>query len=216
MSEFVLYTYFRSSASFRVRIAMKLKKLTYEYRAVHLLKDGGEQFKPGYAELNPSREVPTLVHNGHAIAQSMAIVDYLDQIHPTPRLFPDDPITRALTIQACEIVNSGTQPFVNTRITQHLTNVVGISEDAKNAWVKFHLEHGSRTLDAFLRSHARTFAFGDTVTAADCFIFPHLISSDRFGASYTDCPMLLRLKETYLKTDAFVASMPDKQPDFQK
>ena len=215
-NEFILYTYFRSSASFRVRIAMKLKKFNYDYRAVHLLKDGGEQFKPEYGSLNPSREVPTLVHNGQAIAQSMAIIDYLDHLQPSPRLFPEDHVKRALVIQACEIVNSGTQPFVNTRITQHLTNVVGLSEESKNTWVKFHLEHGSHTLENFIQPHAGTYAFSETVTAADCFIFPHLISSERFGAAFADCPTLVKLKESYLKNEAFVAAMPDKQPDFQK
>ncbi len=216
MSEFVLYTYFRSSASFRVRIAMKLKKLTYDYRAVHLLKDGGEQFKPEYANLNPSREVPTLVHNGKNIAQSMAILDYLDHLHPTPKLFPDDAAQRALVIQACEIINSGTQPMVNTRITKYLTEKMGVTEDAKNVWVKFHLEHGTQTLEAFLQPHAGAFAFGDDVSAADCFVLPHLVSAERFGASTANCPTLARLKDNYMKIEAFTQSMPDKQPDFQK
>lgn len=215
MNNFILYTYFRSSASFRVRIAMKLKKLTYEYRAVHLLKDGGEQFKPGYAELNPSREVPTLVHNGKNIAQSMAIIDYLDHVEPAPRLFPDDPMKRALVIQACEIVNSGTQPMVNTRVINYLTEKMSVSPEAKATWIKYHLEHGSQTLEAFLKPHAAKFALGNEATAADCFILPHLVSSDRFGASYANCPTLLKLKEAYMQIEAFKASMPDKQPDFQ-
>ena len=216
MSDFILYTYFRSSASFRVRIAMKLKKLKYDYRAVHLLKDGGEQFKPGYADLNPSREVPTLVHNGKNIAQSMAILDYLDHVQPTPKLFPDDANKRALVIQACEIINSGTQPLVNTRITKYLTEKMGATEDLKNTWVKYHLEHGSDTLEVFLKPHAGTFAFGNEVTAADCFVLPHLISSERFGANISASPTLMRLKDHYMKIEAFAESMPDKQLDFQK
>ncbi len=213
MNDFALYTYFRSSASFRVRIAMKLKKLTYDYHAVHLLKDGGEQFKNDYDKLNPSREVPTLVHKGRAIAQSMAILDYLDALHPTPQLFPKDPYARAQVIQACEIINSGTQPFVNTRILKLLTGAMGVSEELKNKWVKDALDHGSQTLEAHIAPHAKEFALGTSVTAADCFILPHLISSDRFGGTYSDCPTLCRLKESYLKIDAFALSMPDKQPD---
>ncbi len=215
MNDFALYTYFRSSASFRVRIAMKLKNLSYDYHAVHLLKEGGEQFKNSYDKLNPSQEVPTLVHKGKAIAQSMAIIDYLDALHPTPKLFPTDPYARALVIQACEIINSGTQPFVNTRIVKILTGAMGLREELKNKWVKDALEHGSRALEAFIAPHATAFALGSEVSAADCFILPHLISSDRFGGLYADCPTLCRLKENYLKSEAFALSMPDKQPDAQ-
>src|SRR3712207_473333 len=101
MGEFILYSYFRSSASYRVRIAMNLQRRAYEYRAVHLLNQGGEQRFDAYRELNPSAQVPTLIHNGNPIGQSVAIIDYLDRIQPEPRLCPEDPYHRALVLQAC-------------------------------------------------------------------------------------------------------------------
>lgn len=145
----------------------------------------------------------------------MAIMDYLDALHPSPRLFPEDPYERALVIQACEIINSGTQPFVNTRIQRYLKDELQISDEMKTKWVKDSLEHGSRTLEDFVKPLSGRYAIGDQITAADCFIFPHLVSSERFGGDFSDCPTLVRLKEIYLKDDAFVQAMPDKQPDAQ-
>jgi maleylacetoacetate isomerase len=215
VSEFVLYSYFRSSASFRVRIALGLKDIKYDYRAVHLLKGGGEQFKDDYAKLNPSRQVPTLVHDGVAIGQSMAIIDYLDAIQPTPHLFPKDPLKRALVTQACEIVNSGAQPFGNTSTMTYLRDVLKLDDGARKAWVAHWLSNGSRTLENLLSKQAGDFAFANEVTAADCFVLPHLFSCERFGAPYDDCPTLLRLKKTYMNGEAFKRAMPDQQPDYE-
>lgn len=214
MSEFVLYSYFRSSASFRARIALNLKGLKYEYRAIHLLKGG--QFQDEYARLNPSKQVPTLIHNNQAIGQSMAIIDYLDSVQPTPRLFPSDTLKRALVTQACEIVNSGVQPFGNTSTMSYLRDVLKLDEAARTAWLKHWLTNGHRTLEAFLKPHARDFAMGSEVSAADCFVLPHLVSAERFNVPYDDFPTLVRLKQTYLNGDAFKKAMPDQQPDFEK
>jgi maleylpyruvate isomerase len=216
VSEFVLYSYFRSSASFRARIALNLKGIEYDYRAVHLLKGGGEQLKDDYARLNPSKQVPTLVHGGRAIGQSMAIIDYLDHVKPMPRLFPEDPLRRALVIQACEIINSGVQPLGNIGTTGYLRDVLKIDEDARKKWVVHFLTNGHRALEAFLAPHAREFAMGSEASAADCFVLPHLFSAERFGAPYDDYPTLVRLKQTYVNVAAFKRAMPDQQPDFEK
>ena len=215
MSEFVLYSYFRSSASFRVRIAMNLKGLKYDYRAVHLIKGGGEQMKDDYARLNPSKQVPVLVHKGVAIGQSMAIIDYLDHIQPTPRLFPDDAMMRALTMQACEIVNSGVQPFVNVSTTNYLRDVLKLDEATRSKWLVDWLTQGSATLETFLNPHAKEFAMGSSVSAADCFLRPHFFAFDRFKVGTENFPTLARLKQTYSNADAFVQAQPDKQPDFE-
>jgi maleylpyruvate isomerase len=216
VNEFALFSYFRSSASFRARIALNLKGITYDYKAVHLLKEGGEQFNPEYAKLNPSRQVPTLIHKGVAIGQTMAIIDYLDSVQPTPRLFPTAPGQRAFVTQACEIVNSGIQPFGNTATMNYLKDVLKLDEDARKKWLSHWLSNGSRTLEAFLAPRAKDFAMGNEVSAADCFVFPHLISSERFGARYEDgCPTLIRLRKTYMQTEPFRMAMPDQQPDFE-
>lgn len=216
MSELILYSYFRSSASFRVRIALNLKSLAYDYHAVHLLKGGGEQFQSDYEKLNPSKQVPTLIHKGTAIGQTMAIIDYLDTVQPSPRLFPTVPLERALVTQACEIVNSSIQPFGNTSTMNYLKDVLKLDEPTRKAWLAHWLSGGSKTLELFLAPHAKQFAMGDHVTAVDCFVLPHLVSSERFGAPYNDCPTLVRLRETYANTDAFRNAMPEQQPDFEK
>lgn len=214
MSEFVLYSYYRSSASFRARIALNLKGIKYEYRAVHLLK--GEQFTEDYADMNPSKQVPTLVHNGRVFAQTMAILDYLDSVQPSPRLFPEDPNQRALVTQACEIVNSGTQPLVNTATTAYLRDVLKLDEATRSAWLKHWLTSGSRALEGFLSKHSKSYAIGDNVSAADCFVMPHLFACSRFGAPIDEFPTLVALHQTYKSSRDFVEAMPDKQPDFEK
>lgn len=140
MKEFALYSYFRSSASYRVRIALGLKGIDYEYRAVHLLNNGGEQLKAEYALINPSHEVPTLIHKKDgqefAVGQSVAIVDYLDRVAPLPPLFPQDPAERAKVLQVCEIVNSGIQPLHNLRVLKLLSTKFGADENQKNDWTR--------------------------------------------------------------------------------
>jgi maleylacetoacetate isomerase len=216
MGGFVLYSYFRSSASFRARIALNLKGIKYDYRAVHLLKGGGEQFNDEYARLNPSKQVPVLIHNGHAIGQSMAIVEYLDHVAPTPRLFPEDPSRRALVTQACEIVNSGAQPFVNLSALNYMRDVLKVDESGRTQWTMHWLDNGLRTLEQFLKPCAAEFAMGSQVTAADCFVRPHFFTCDRFKVSIDDYPTLARLRETYSKADAFLRAEPSQQPDFEK
>lgn len=192
---------------------MNLKGLNYDYRPVHLLK--GAQFADEYAALNPSKQVPTLIHDGRAVAQSVAIIDYLDGINAEPRLFPVDAYARALVMQACEIVNSGVQPFGNTATMRYLKDVLGLDETARNAWLMQWLGNGSRTLEKFLAPHAGTYAFGDSPTAADCFVQPHLFGCSRFNVPFDDCPTLTRLAKTYMANEAIAAAHPSKQPDFE-
>jgi maleylacetoacetate isomerase len=213
MANFALYSYFRSSASFRVRIALNLKKISYEYRAVHLLNNGGEQHSSNYVALNPSHQVPTLVHDGRVIGQSMAIIDYLDQIHPEPALFPADPFDRALVIQACEVVNSGIQPIHNLKVLQELETRFGADQSQRDAWARKWIESGLEVLEVFLKPHAGAFAFGGLVSAADCFIAPHFANANRYKISLDSYPTLVRLCSTYDQHDAFIRASPAQQPD---
>ncbi len=214
--DFILYNYFRSSASYRVRIALELKEIPYEYRPVHLIKEGGEQYKPEYEALNPSREVPTLVHKGHVIAQSLAILDYLDHVVPTPRLYPPNPVARALVIQACEIINSGAQPPANLRVQKQLVEKFGASDAQKDAWTKYWIAYGLETMEAFLKKHAGKFSFGDDVTASDLCVVPMMFTADRFKVSVEKFSTLRRIDENCAKLEPFKKASPARQPDFTK
>lgn len=214
--EFVLYNYFRSSASYRVRIAMNLKGLEFDYRPVHLVNNGGEQYSAEYAALNPSREVPTLVHKGQVIAQSIAILDYLEQVAPTPRLYSADPYKRALALQACEIINSGAQPIGNLRVQKLLTEKFGATETQKEEWTKYWIRYGLETMEAFLKPHAGKFCIGNEVSAADCFLIPHLFNADRFTVPTENYPTLLRVRANCEALTAFKKAAPDQQPDFPR
>lgn len=213
MSEFILYSYFRSSASYRVRIALNLKNIAYEYRAVHLLKDGGEQHSAAYTQINPSHQVPTLIHNGKALGQSVAIIDYLEAIHPTPALFPKDPFARGLVLQACEIVNSGAQPLHNLRVLQELEKRFSASEAVKAEWSALWIGNGLEALENFLKPYAGAYCFGETVTAADCFLIPHLANADRYKVELNSYPVLSRIRANCDKLDAFIKAAPLAQPD---
>lgn len=212
-SDFILYSYFRSSASYRVRIALGLKDIPYEYRAVHLINNGGEQLRAEYKALNPSGDVPTLVHKGNVIGQSVAIIDYLDRIKPAPSLFPSDTVQRAAVLQACEIANSGVQPLHNLRVLKKLSADFGASEEQKNQWACDWIKYGLETLEAFLSKRAGRFSFGDAVSAADCFLMPHLANADRYKIALSPYPTLARVRASCEAQPAFVKAHPMRQPD---
>ena len=212
-NNFVLYSYFRSSASYRVRIALNLKRINYEYRAVPLLNKGGAQHSEEYRKLNPSNQVPTLIHGDHVIGQSMAIIDYLDQIKPEPLLFPKGAFQRALVIQACEVINSGAQPLHNLRVLQELEKRFAATEAQKNEWTAFWIATSLTALENLLSKHAGNFCFGQRVTAADCFLIPHLANADRFQVPLDPYPKLTRIRATCASINEFQKASPLSQPD---
>lgn len=214
--DFVLYTYFRSSASFRVRIALNLKKISYESRYVHLLNDGGEQHKPEYTRLNPSHDVPTLLHAGQTIGQSIAIIDYLDRVMPTPKLFPEPPALRAQVLQACEIINSGVQPLHNLRVLQMLENKYQFDEIKKTEWTKYWTDYGLRVFQDHIFKMSGKYCYGDQVTAADCYLVPHMATARRFKVDLAPYQRLVKIDEALMSLDAFKRAAPESQADFPK
>jgi len=211
---FQLYSYFRSSASHRVRIALHYKSLPFEYVPVHLVKEGGEQFKPEYKKLNPHSQVPCLVHNGRPLAQSMAILEYLENICPQPPLFPIDPYERGLVIQICEIINSGIQPLQNLSVTAELEKRFHITAEQKTAWIHHWIQNGLNSVETILKKTAGAFCLGDTVTTADCFLIPQIFSAQRFGVDLSPYKQILLVNEHTSELEAFRLAEPSRQPDF--
>ncbi|WP_153101454.1 maleylacetoacetate isomerase [Paraburkholderia hayleyella] len=210
-----LYSYFRSSASYRVRIALNLKNLPYDYVPVHLLRDGGEQFHEAYRKLNPDAIVPTLVDNGDVLQQSLAIIEYLDETHPLPPLLPASPsdraYVRAVALQiACDI-----HPLNNLRVLKYLKKELGVSDEAKNAWYRHWIEAGFAALETHLARNARTGAlcFGDTPTLADVCLVPQVFNAQRFEIDVSVYPTIQRIYTCASQIDAFARAAPGVQPD---
>jgi len=211
-----LYSYFRSSASFRVRIALALKGLDYDYAPVHLLKEGGQQFAADYRALNPAGLVPVLQDDdGQVLTQSLAIVEYLDETHPVPPLLPVDASgrarVRALALAiACEI-----HPLNNLRVLGYLSKTLGVSDEQKNAWYRHWVESGLATVEAMLATDSRTgeFCHGGSPTLADICLVPQIFNAQRFNCRLDHVPTVMRIHERCLTLPAFAASVPAQQPD---
>lgn len=206
-----LYSYFRSSASYRVRIALKLKGLPYEVCPVHLLKNGGEQFLPEYLKLNPYALVPTLLDDGKALMQSLAIIEYLEEKYPQPALLPHDSIdkahVRAIALSiACDI-----HPLNNLRVLRYLSENLKVSEDDKNAWYRHWCEQGLTALESLLNKDQRTgqYCYGDAPSMADCFLIPQIINAQRFDCDLSPMPTLMRIHANCLALEAFA---PESHP----
>lgn len=215
MSTLKLYNYFRSSASYRVRIALHHKEIEFEYVPVHLVKNGGEQRSDNYRKLNPMAHVPTLVHGDFVLPESMAILNYLDQVWSQKPMFPSDAKFRARAIQICEIVNSGIQPYQNLKVTQDFDKK-GWTQEQRDNWVRQWVVPGLENLEAVVSKSAGAFAVGDQVTAADAFIIPQLFSSRRFKIDTAVYPTLHRIEQAANDLPAFKKAHPSAQPDAEK
>ena len=209
-----LYNYWRSSSSWRVRIGLHWKRQPFAYLPVHLLKDGGQQKTESFAALNPMRSVPLLeVEDGGKlfhIAQSMAILEYLEERWPDPPLLPGDRIARAQVRQAAEIVNSGIQPYQNTSVQRRVKHELHGDE---KAWAHHFIEVGLSALEALLHSTAGRYAVGNQVTLADCYLVPQLYHARRYAVDLAAFPTLTRIEAACEGLPAFQAAHPDRQPD---
>lgn len=208
-----LYSYYRSSASYRVRIALNLKGIPFEYKAIHLVKDGGEQHTSDYKTLNPSAEIPTLIYGDHVISQSMAICLYLDDMVSENPLFSKEPFQKAKIIQACEIINSGIQPLQNLRVLQKLSGDYGFSEEQKNQWIRHWITLGFQGLEQIIKKTHGHFCFGDLPTAADAFLIPQVFNAYRFEVDMERFPNIKEVEEHCQNLEAFRMAHPDRQPD---
>jgi len=207
-----LHTYFRSSASYRVRIALNLKGLAPDLAFVHLRK--GEQRDPAYAALNPERLVPALEVDGQVLTQSLAIVEYLDETHPAPPLLPADPLGRARVRGLAQLVACDIHPIDNLRVLNHL-KTMGHAQDAVDDWYRHWIAVGLTALEARLAGDPRTgrFCHGDSPGLADLVLVPQLYNARRFGCPLGAYPTLLRIDEECRALPAFAAAAPENQPD---
>jgi maleylacetoacetate isomerase len=207
-----LYTYFRSSAAFRVRIALNLKRLAYEPVFVHLAK--GEHRKPEYAAVDAQGLLPTLVDEGHALSQSLAIMEYLDEKHPRPALLPKDALGRARVRSLSLLVACEIHPLNNLRTLQHLKRALGQDEDQINAWYRHWIADGLAKLEADLaRGGTGTFCHGDSPTIADCCLVPQIFNAKRYQSELAPYPTVMRIFDACMKLEAFDRAQPSKQPD---
>ena len=210
-----LYTYFRSSAAYRVRIALNLKGLAYEAIPVHLLKNGGEQRSESYRQHNPQGLLPFLETDHGGIGQSLAILEYLEELQPQPALLPADPLRRAQVRAFALHIACDIHPLNNLRVLQHLTGTLGISEDAKHAWIQRWIADGFRALEAELgqRASAGPYCFGEQLSFADVCLVPQWFNAERFQCDLSPYPRLAAVVNACNALPAFQTAHPSRQPD---
>lgn len=207
-----LYNYFRSSASFRVRIALALKGLDYTYKPVHLQKS--EQLQESYAAVSASRLVPLLRDDdGSALTQSMAIIEYLDETHPTPPLLPKTPLERARVRALAQDIACEIHPLNNLRVLRYLVRDLKVSDDDKNRWYRHWVETGLEVVERQLAAQPSTYCHGDTPTLADCVLVPQIFNAQRFECRTEHVPQVMRVFEACMKLEAFQRSRPENCPD---
>ena len=210
-----LYGYFRSSAAYRVRIALNLKGLSCEYAPVHLSRGGGEQLAPAFRKLNPQGLVPVLQDGERVLVQSLAIIEYLEEIHPQPPLLPKKPEARARVRALAQAIACDIHPLNNLKVLNYVTNVLRVGEDARRAWYHHWIAEGLSALEAMLAGDRETgrFCHGDAPGLADCCLVPQLANAHRFKCDVSPYPTLLRIETNCQALEAFQRAAPDRQPD---
>jgi maleylacetoacetate isomerase len=210
-----LHTYWRSSAAYRVRIALALKNLPWTPTSVHLVRGGGEQHGDAYRRLNPQGRVPLLVDGDVMLSQSLAIIEYLDETHPAPPLLPADAPGRARVRSLAQLLACDIQPLQNISVTRYLSRQLALDDDAIRAWQIHWISVGLAALESRLASEPATgrFMHGDSPTLADCCLIPQCYASRRFGVDPAAYPTLAAVERRCLELPAFQAAAPERQAD---
>lgn len=210
-----LYTYFRSSAAYRVRIALNLKGLAYDAVPVHLLKDGGQHLQDEYRKINPSALVPSFQDDRITLTQSMAIIEYLEETHPEPPLLPKDAPGRGRVRELAQIIGCDIHPVNNLRVLNYLVKHLGLSDQARTEWYRHWIIEGFQSLEAHLARDpgAGPFCHGDHPTIADCFLVPQVFNAQRFNIDVSAYPNIDRINSLCTELPPFQAAHPSHQPD---
>jgi len=203
----VLYSYFRSSCSWRVRIALAYKGIEYETKAVNLIKDGGQQNTTEYRAINPAAIVPSLEIDGHCLTESLSIIEYLEETRPDPPLLPEKPEERAIIRSIALEITAGIQPLQNLKVLQY------VGDERKTEWAKHWIIKGFEALEKMLQKNAGKYCFGDNVSIADCCLVPQVYNANRFQVDLSNFPTIQRINDSLIKLDAFKVSHPSQQPD---
>jgi maleylacetoacetate isomerase len=215
MTELRLHTYFRSSAAYRVRIALNLKGMHYSAVPVHLLRGGGEQLSAGFARLNPAQLLPVLEDGGAIVTQSLAIIEYLEQTQPAPPLLPASAAARARVRALALDIACDIHPLNNLRVLRYLKRELGIDERQREAWSRHWITRGFEALESTLAGSAETgsYCHGDSPSLADCCLVPQIANAQRLHCALEAYPTLMRINEACLRLDAFARAAPAAQSD---
>lgn len=209
----ILYSYWRSSAAYRVRIALNYLGLEHEVRSVGLVKEGGEQHKTDYRKLNPQGLVPTLVDGEIVLTQSLAILEYLAEKHPVPDLLPEDPVARAHARQIAALICADIHPLNNLRVMQYLEKVLHADQETRDDWYRHWIIEGFRALETLLKTGAGPYCLGSDISIADCCLIPQVYNAHRFSVPLDEFPTLIAIEEACLALDAFDKARPENQAD---
>ena len=209
-----LYGYFRSSAAYRVRIGLNLKGLSYTQHCVHLVKDGGQQHSEDYKKINPAELVPALkTGSDTVITQSLAILEYLEDLEPTPSFFPESKIEKAKVRALAYDIACDVHPLNNLRVLQYIKGPFGKNDEEKMQWYFNWLEKGFNAYEKQLEKYSRQFSFGDNITLADICLIPQVYNANRFTFPMDKYPLINKVNDNCLKTSAFDKAIPENQPD---
>jgi len=207
-----IFSFFSSSTAFRVRIALALKGVGYDYKAVNLR--AGEQHQQAFLDCNPSGGVPALVDGDFNLGQSLAILDYLDARYPEPRLIPQDPLQRARVLELVNVIACDIHPVNNLRVQLYLKNTLGVTEEQKNIWYRHWVEQGFAVVEHLLEQHGSTpYCFGTSPTLADCCLVPQVWSAARVGCDIAAYPRINMVYQHCRAQPAFIRAAPEQQPD---
>jgi maleylacetoacetate isomerase len=210
-----LYTFFRSSASYRVRIALNLKGLGYEQAAIHLRRGGGEQLTAAYRKVNPQALVPALEDDGRILTQSLAIIEYLEEKHPNPPLLPKDPADKALVRSMALMIACEVHPIQNLRVLNYVKATYNQTDEQVNKWAQHWIDLGLSALQEMIVAQPKRgkFCFGDSPTLADICLIPQLGNARRYGCDLAKYPTILEIEKHCNALPAFANAVPEKQPD---